>query len=134
MMDKIFSKNGDLLHIFFNSFSLPGKRIDIAPEEEFLQVACLKLEEGKTFEAHQHKENKREVEITQESWVVIKGKVKVYYYDTDGELLTTRELHAGDCTITFRGGHNYESLSDNTLVYEFKNGPYHGRNADKELL
>jgi len=132
-MHKINSKNGELLHIYFNSDSLVGNRIDISPDEEYLQVSCLSLQNGKTFDAHQHLENIRKITMTQESWVVVKGRVKVYYYDTDGELITTKELEAGDCTITFRGGHNYECLDD-ALVYEFKNGPYLGKSKDKELL
>ena len=38
----------------------------------------------------------------------------------------------GDCTIL--GGHNYTSLTENTLVYEFKTGPYDGQSKDKILL
>tara|TARA_R110001583_G_scaffold12547_2_gene55596 strand:- start:10076 stop:10480 length:405 start_codon:yes stop_codon:yes gene_type:complete len=134
MMNKIFSKNGELLHIHFDSKAFKDDRIDISPDEEYMQVSCLNLQDGKTFNAHKHLENIREITITQESWVVIRGKVKAYYYDTDNELITTAELSAGDCTITFRGGHNYESMEDDTLVYEFKNGPYFGRAKDKELL
>ena len=133
MMQKIFSKDGKLLHIYFNSSSFTDNRIDICPSEEFMQISCLNLKGGKKFDAHQHIENIRETSITQESWVVIKGRVKVYYYDTNSELIATTILEQGDCTVTFGGGHNYECLDD-ALVYEFKNGPYLGKSKDKELL
>ena len=69
--------------------------------------------------------------IAQESWVVIQGSVKVYFYDLDEQLLTTEILYRGDCSMTFEGGHNYEILEENTLVYEFKTGPYEGIDKDK---
>ena len=31
--------------------------------------------------------------MAQESWVVIKGKVKVFYYDIDDKLLITRDMN-----------------------------------------
>ena len=70
----------------------------------------------------------------QEAWVVIKGRVKIYYYDLNDDLLTTREMIKGDCTITYLGGHNYEALEEDTIVYEFKTGPYLGLEKDKTFL
>ena len=69
--------------------------------------------------------------IAQESWVVIRGSVKVYYFDTDMNLLETHILKAGDASFTLEGGHNYEILEDDTLVYEYKTGPYEGQAKDK---
>ena len=66
--------------------------------------------------------------------MVIQGSVKVDYYDLDDSLLESVILNEGDCTITLRGGHNYTSLDENTLVYEFKTGPYLGLDFDKEFL
>ena len=36
--------------------------------------------------------------------------------------------------MTFEGGHNYEILEENTLVYEFKTGPYEGIDKDKVFI
>ena len=65
---------------------------------------------------------------------MIKGKIKVDYYDLDDQLLESFILSEGDCTITLYGGHNYTSLADDTLVYEFKTGPYIGQSNDKKHL
>ena len=43
-------------------------------------------------------------------------------------------LLPGECTITYRGGHNYVSLEENTLVYEMKTGPYEGIDKDKKFI
>ena len=72
--------------------------------------------------------------IAQESWVIVEGSVKVDYYDTDGSFISSHILKKGDCTVTLEGGHNYTSLEENTLVYEYKSGPYEGIKKDKVFI
>ena len=49
-----------------------GGRVDVAPENQFLQVAAIQMNAGKTFKPHRHiwKDGEKSV-IAQESWVVI---------------------------------------------------------------
>jgi len=70
---------------------------------------------------------------TQEAWVVISGSINAVVYDTDEKLLARVFLGAGDCIVFFRGGHAMEVVKD-TLMYEFKNGPYFGQEADKRWI
>ncbi|MBT3960381.1 MAG: hypothetical protein HOL09_09320 [Candidatus Marinimicrobia bacterium] len=110
-------------------------RINVAPEDEFLQLATLHMDEGKTFKPHKHiyKEGEKEV-IAQESWIVVKGSVKVIMYDLDDTIINQLILFAGDCSMTFSGGHNYIIQEKNTIVYEYKTGPYKGIENDKVFL
>ena len=39
-----------------------------------------------------------------------------------------------DASFTLYGGHNYLFLEDNTIVYEYKTGPYKGQSMDKVFL
>jgi len=110
-------------------------RCNVVPTDKFLQMAALKMDKGKTFKAHKHiYKNGEKTVIAQESWVVLRGSVKVFFYDLDDKLLATEILKQGDCSITCEGGHNYESQEDNTLVYEYKTGPYQGVEMDKRFL
>ena len=133
-MIKYYSKiNPDkLLHIVVRKEDLIPGRVEVVPENNFIQCALLNMEKDKTFKPHKHilKPGEKEV-IAQESWVVIKGTVVVKMYDEDDELIATPILHAGDCSMTFRGGHTYEVLEDDTVVYEYKTGPYKGVEKDK---
>jgi len=135
-MKKIYSKvePTTLLHIINRLDEIDG-RTDIAPENEFIQLATLKMKKGKTFQPHKHiwKPGEEQV-IAQESWVVIKGSVKVIMYDLDDTIILTPILYAGDCSMTFQGGHNYEILEEDTIVYEYKTGPYKGQKNDKTLI
>lgn len=124
-----------LLHVI-NKINDIVDRSNIAPDHQFLQLATLKMEKGKTFKPHQHiwKPSSTEKIIAQESWVVIKGSVKVYMYDINGEFLETQIINQGDCSMTFEGGHSYEILENDTIVYEYKTGPYMGIENDKVFL
>ena len=49
-------------------------------------------------------------------------------------LLATPILKQGDASFTLYGGHTYEILENDTLVYEYKTGPYEGQRLDKEMI
>ena len=136
-MIKIFSKikSTNLLHMIYRIDDFSARN-DIISSENFLQLASLKLKKNQTFKAHQHiwKNSKNKKIIAQESWIVIKGKVEVFFYDVDGGELHKDILNVGDCSITLMGGHNYKALEENTLVYESKSGPYDGIENDKIFL
>lgn len=136
-MQKIYSKLDPkkLLHIIVRSSDFAELRQDIVPEDQFIQCSILKMESGKTFRPHKHiwKNRTRDV-IAQESWVIIKGRVKCSFFDLDNTIIDEPILEAGDASFTLEGGHTYTILEDNTLVYEYKTGPYEGQQLDKEFI
>ena len=124
-----------LLHQLFKPNLKSGThRLNISPVNESIQVCHLSLANNQTFKAHKHVICKRDMPMAQESWVLISGKVEIFYYDLNDKLITTRIMSNGDCTITYKGGHNYKCLEENTIVYEFKTGPYLGTEKDKVFL
>ena len=135
-MKKIYSKieKDKLLHIILRKEDVSSERINVVEDEEYLQLAAMRLQEGKTFKPHKHVYCEKTTTIAQESWVVIEGKVKAILYDIDDNIISEEILNAGDCSITLYGGHTYEILEDNTLVYEYKTGPYLGIEADKAFI
>lgn len=136
-MEKIYSKiePNKLLHIINRLSDIDGRN-DVVPEDNFIQCATLKMENGKTFKPHKHIEKQRtyEKQIAQESWVVIKGRVKCRFYDIDDTLIAEPILEVGDASFTLYGGHTYEIMEDDTIVYEYKTGPYEGQALDKVFL
>ena len=135
-MRRIYSKVDEeiLLHIINRRKDTTEERIDISPAEEYLQVSYLLLREGRSFKPHKHKTQIRTSDICQESWIVVAGKVKAILYDIDDTIAEEVILNPGDISITYRGGHSYVSMEDDTVVYEYKTGPYFGRDADKEEI
>jgi cupin fold WbuC family metalloprotein len=136
-MIQYFSKvdPSKLLHVVVRKEDLTPGRVEVVPEDNFIQCALLNMEKGKTFKPHRHifKERTRNV-IAQESWIVIQGSVKCTFYDLDNSILVEPILNPGDASFTLEGGHTYTILEDNTLVYEYKTGPYEGQALDKIFL
>jgi cupin fold WbuC family metalloprotein len=136
-MEYIKSKlsSDKILHII-NRKSEIIDRTNVIPDSNFLQLATLHMKKGQTFKPHKHiwKSPTFEKYIAQESWVVINGSVRCYFYDTDDTLIETVVLMPGDCSITLEGGHTYEILENDTIVYEYKTGPYYGQELDKEFI
>lgn len=136
-MEYIYSKVefGLLLHIIVRKEDLKKGRQDLIEDKNFLQCSALNLDKGQTFKPHKHiwKQRDRKV-IAQESWVVIEGSVKCTFYDINDRILCEPVLMPGDASFTLQGGHNYEILEENTLVYEYKTGPYEGQQLDKQFI
>ena len=135
-MTKYYSKiDNRLLHIINRLEDITGRN-DIIPSNNFIQCATLKMEKGKTFDPHKHIVKNRHYpeQIAQESWVVIKGSVKCILYDIDDQIIAEPILKAGDASFTLYGGHTYSILEENTIVYEYKTGPYEGQNLDKVFI
>jgi len=136
-MEKIYSKikPNKLLHIINRLSEIEGRN-DIVPKENFIQCATLRMPKNKTFPPHKHitKDRHYPSQIAQESWVIIKGRVKCKFYDIDDTLISEPILGPGDASFTLYGGHTYEILEDDTLVYEYKTGPYEGQELDKTFI
>lgn len=136
-MYKIYSKVDPTKHLHtIHRYYDIHDRNEVAEEHQFLQLATLRMDKGKTFRPHQHIWKPTPVTdiIAQESWVIIKGSVEVSFFDTDGTLLEKQVIRQGDCSMTFEGGHTYLILEDDTVVYEYKTGPYQGQALDKVFL
>ena len=135
-MERIFSKveEGKLLHIILRKEDVDTQRLNVVDDDQFLQLAAMRLPKGKTFAPHKHVFYEKTTTIAQESWVVVSGKVKALLYDLNDKKIAEPILNAGDVSITLYGGHTYEIMADDTLVYEYKTGPYLGPEKDKEFI
>lgn len=136
-MEKIYSKieKNKLLHIIVRKEDIKPGREDIVDSNNFIQCSMLNMEKDKTFKPHKHiwKDRTRSV-IAQESWIVLQGSVKCIFYDIDDKIISEPILKPGDASFTLEGGHNYLILEDNTIVYEYKTGPYEGQILDKTFI
>lgn len=136
-MKKIYSKVNPkkLLHIIVRKDDITPGRIEVVSQEHFIQCALLNMKSGKTFPPHKHiwKNRTRDI-IAQESWVVIQGKVRCTFFDINDDIIDEPILKPGDASFTLEGGHTYTILEDDTLVYEYKTGPYEGQKLDKEFI
>jgi len=135
-MIEVHDKMGKLCHQVHErkDFHEIDSRRDLAKPAEPLQCSALNLNAGTTFRAHKHIAIQKTTTMTQESWCVVRGKVTAHLYDEEGNHLQDVTLRPGDMSMTFYGGHTYTIEEDNTLVYEYKTGPYMGQEKDKVFL
>lgn len=137
-MEHFLTADGELNHIicrFSDLAEAPTNRLNLCPEEAFLQLGLIKSG-PRSYAAHFHLDHPTpNPKIrAQESWVILRGSVEVTLYDRDNTVQAVRTLREGDVTLTLFGGHGYRILEDDTLVYEFKSGPYEGPSVDKEQI
>lgn len=132
-MKKIYSKiNPNLLLIQINRLEdIPQGKLQLSDPKEFLQIGAFALTPGEHIPAHKHVWKEGGKTITQESWIVIRGSIKVVFYDIDDTAIGEDILYPGDCFVTYYGGHSLTSIEPGTIFYEIKTGPYLGRENDK---
>ena len=129
----IYSKVDEkLLLLSINRKSeISDERIDICPENKYLQISTKKLKKDTKFKPHKHNILERNLDNTHECWIVLEGSIKGTFYDLNNELIYETILKTGDCAVVYNAGHSLEVVEDNTILYEVKNGPYYGQQKDK---
>ncbi len=134
-MKTIKSKVNDVLICsYIHKDQINEYRTDLCPDNEILQGCARKLNNTVYVAPHRHLPIKRETVGTQESWIIIEGKVLASIYDINDTFLDEIELNAGSCIVFFNGGHALRALANDTFFYEFKNGPYYGYDTDKHNI
>ena len=135
-MIKIYSKinKKNLVANILRFKEIKKKRINLSPEKEFLQMSAKSLKSNMTVRAHMHKKIIRKTNITQEVWIIFKGKVMAYIFDLNQKIIKKTILKKGDCLILFRGGHGFKNLNKNSMLYEIKSGPYFGKEKDSREI
>lgn len=138
-MQKIYSKvkPEQTIHIIWRKDDGETAKMNfMVADEECLQAAAgVKFPKGHTFSgAHRHLPHHRTTNKTQEVFIVTDGSVELTMYDLDNKIIGKEILNSGDCYVYLDGGHALKILSDTAHFYEIKNGPYLGRDKDKEFI
>src|SRR5437016_2367178 len=89
------------------------------------QLAYMRHPAGKIIDAHVHNPVPREVQYTQEVLFIIRGKLRVDFYNDSQQYLESRILTAGDVILLIRGGHGFEVIEELEMI-EVKQGPHVG--------
>jgi hypothetical protein len=116
--------------ILHRDFSVSESRF-FSPADFSQQLGFLVHRKGHTIPAHFHKKIQRRITLTQEVLLIKKGEIQANLYSSEQEFLTSRLLRTGDIIFLCSGGHGFTMLQDSEIV-EVKQGPYSGRDSDKE--
>jgi hypothetical protein len=109
---------------------MPDKTQFLTPDDFGQQMGMIVYGAGQAIVPHVHLPVTRTVEGTTECIVVRKGACEIDIYDAQRQPVATRSLKTGDIILLLGGGHGFR-MTEDTVLFEVKQGPYVG-NADKE--
>jgi len=134
MQDKNYEEikyKAKLIAVILRANYSSGKIVFFCPPDFSQQLGYLPHKKGNIIKAHFHKDVHRKIALTQEVLFIKKGGVVANFYTTNKEYITSRELNAGDIIFLCSGGHGFKMLEDTEMI-EVKQGPYSGKEGDKE--
>ena len=128
-------KSGDGLTIAIvvrQNFNKEG--INFLSEDTFpLQLGVNSYKKGYKIKGHFHQKREIVVSNIQEVIYFKSGSAVVKLYDLNKKFIKSVSLSVGDLIFFVDGGHGFEMSEDTTLV-EVKQGPYLGKDVDKEFI
>jgi hypothetical protein len=126
--------NGEIVAIFHKQNEWKEGLDFLTEDKNYIQAGTWWYNKDKVLKAHRHKIYAREVQQTQETFILLSGRLRVDLYDENNTIFFQEELSAGDIGIIFNIGHGYYILDDNTKVLEVKPGPFTSVELDKEMI
>lgn len=130
---EIIEFEGTIIAIILHADFQTAASVFFSPPDFSQQLGFLVHPKGHSICAHFHRRIQREITLTQEVLFIRKGKVKVNFYTSEKEFVTSRFLASGDTIFLCSGAHGFEMLEDTEMI-EVKQGPYSGRDSDKECF
>ena len=102
--------------------AVPGVEF-ITSQEQFMQFAIMNRPGGEEIRAHSHLSRQRSVTNTQEVLIILRGRLRVDFYDEQSNYLVSDVLGKGDAVALFAGGHGFQVLEESQF-FEVKQGPF----------
>lgn len=119
-----------IVHDIENNIS---RGIEFYTQENFsLQVGGMSHDVNHKIKAHRHLPQKRIIFDTQEIIYILKGSMKVSFYDKNNIKVVEETLKTGDLIHLISGAHSFE-ITEECKFFEIKQGPY-VMEKDKTIL
>jgi hypothetical protein len=132
-LEEIKSNDGLTIAIVVRK-SFNNKGINFMSEDNFpFQLGVNSYKKGYKIQDHFHKKREVVVNTIQEMIYFKSGSALVTLYDLNKKLVKSLSLSTGDLIFFVDGGHGFEMSEDTTFI-EVKQGPYLGKEKDKELI
>ena len=125
--------NGFVMAIICKPGLINEKLSFVTPEDYPLQLGVNNRVSGEIVKAHRHKPffNLNNL-VCQEMYYVLQGSMAIDLFDDSNKLFRTVFIKSGD-VIVLNCGHGIK-FSENCKFFEIKQGPYRGRDLEKEMI
>lgn len=123
MIEKVKNKK-DLYAIVIRSNYRKKKGINFfTPNDLNLQCGFMKHKKNYIIKPHLHQKRSNKIFYTSETLIILKGKIRIDFYDIKKKYLFSKILKAFDIILLIKGGHGFKILSDCEMI-EVKQGPF----------
>ena len=92
-------------------------------KEATQQFGYMKHNKGHIIQPHEHRKRLSKIMTTTEVILLLKGSLKVDFYDNKKKYLSSRILNPRDIIMLVEGGHGFKVIK-NVEMIEVKQGPY----------
>jgi hypothetical protein len=129
MIEKIKYKKKLLAMIVRKSFKKKKGVTFFTPNNLNLQCGYMNHKKNYLIKPHQHLLRKNKIFYTSEVLYIIKGKLRVDFYQNKKNYLFSRIINKNEILILISGSHGFKTLS-NLEMLEIKQGPFNEK-SDK---
>ena len=106
-------------------------RTNLIEPDQIIQASLIKMTRFQSVPSHEHLPIERYTSGTGEGWLVLNGSFEAEIFDIDRTSLGKYLLKKFDMILMFNGGHSLHATKKNSVIFEFKNGPFKGSDSDK---
>jgi UDP-2,3-diacylglucosamine pyrophosphatase LpxH len=123
MIKKIFNKK-QLYAVIITPSSMKKKGVNFFTDNHYnQQVGFMKHERNKVILPHIHKKVIRDIRTTTEVIYIMKGSLRIDFYDSKKKYLFSNTAKENYIVILIKGGHGFKVTKDIEMI-EIKQGPY----------
>ena len=127
MIEKIYNKKILYALIVRNKYKNKKGINFFTDKKASQQVGFMKHEKDHIILPHKHNKRKKtaiaKIDTTTEVLVILKGILRVDFYNFKEKYLFSKKLYANDLIMLSNGGHGFKVLK-NVEMIEIKQGPY----------
>lgn len=130
---QLIQRDGITYALIVRSQEKPESSKFYSPNTASLQLGAFSRPKGFIEEPHSHAPIPRQIKNLEQVLFLTEGKVRISFYEKNGQAFQTEEIHGGDLIVLMDGIHGLELLED-TRGWSVKQGPFLGDEKDKVFL
>jgi cupin fold WbuC family metalloprotein len=123
MLEKILHKKKLFALIVRKSFRKMNGINFFTDKKDTQQFGFIKHKKNHIIKPHQHKKRLTKISITTEVIIILKGCLRVDFYDMKKRYLFSKKIYANEIIMLVNGSHGFKVIK-NVEMIEVKQGPY----------
>ena len=123
MIEKIFNQKKLYALIVRNSYKKKKGVSFFTDKNATQQFGYMNHKKDYIILPHRHNKRQSKILLTTEVIIILKGILRVDFYNNKKKYLFSKKLYANDLIMLSNGGHGFKVLKDTQMI-EVKQGPY----------